>query len=147
MRLEVKYHDEKMPKLEVLSVGDFVDLVVVPDMGKKEFIILHSGEYRLLSLGVSIKLPINHHAEVVPRSSTFKRYGILQTNSVGIIDNSYCGDDDVWRFPAYATRDVAIPAYSRIAQFRVVRNMPRLEIAEVESLGFLNRGGFGSTGV
>ncbi len=93
-----------------------------------------------------MKLPREHEAHVVPRSSTFKNWGIIQTNGMGIIDNSYCGDNDIWGMPVYATRDTVINVNDRICQFRIMRSMPALKVIEVENLGEGNRGGFGSTG-
>ena len=107
---------------------------------------MKAGERRYISQGISMKLPQGYEAIMAPRSSTFKRYGILQTNSIGVIDNSYCGDDDIWMFPAYATRDVEIPAGARICQFRIIKSQPRLVFTSVDSLGEENRGGLGSTG-
>lgn len=93
-----------------------------------------------------MKLPEGYEAHVVPRSSTFKKWGIIQTNSMGIIDNSYCGDNDIWGLPVYATRDTRILRGDRVCQFRIVKKMPHLNIEEVEHLTDNNRGGFGSTG-
>ena len=93
-----------------------------------------------------VKLPEGYEAHVVPRSSTFKNYGIIQTNSCGIIDGTYCGDDDMWRMPVYAVRDTVIHVNDRICQFRIFENQPKITFDEVESLGNKNRGGFGSTG-
>ena len=107
---------------------------------------MKAGEFQLIPLGVAMQLPDGYEAHVVPRSSTFKNYGIIQTNSCGIIDGTYCGDQDMWRMPVYATRDTVIHANDRIAQFRIFENQPRIVFDEVESLGNENRGGFGSTG-
>ena len=93
-----------------------------------------------------MELPEGYEANIVPRSSTFKRYGILQTNSMGVIDSSYCGENDVWMMPVYVTRDADIYAGDRICQFRVVQNQPQINFEEVERLGNEDRGGFGSTG-
>ena len=101
---------------------------------------------RLLPLGVAIALPAGYEAHIAPRSSTFKNYGILQTNSVGVVDCSYCGDGDEWKMPVYATRDVTIEKYARVCQFRIVENQPRLHFLRVEHLADTDRGGFGSTG-
>ena len=148
MRIQVKYHDENMPRLKHDGNFDWVDLVACPsvDKGESDFIHLRAGQFRLINLGVSIRLPVGCEAHLAPRSSTFKRYGFIQTNSVGVIDETYCGDNDLWMLPVYPIWDCDIPAYDRIAQFRIMSKMPRLEVTEVESMGFKDRGGFGSTG-
>lgn len=138
----VKYHTDFE---ELKSVGgnrsDWVDLRSAEDVEMKQ------GEYRIISLGVSMRLPYGFEAHVVPRSSTYKNFGIILANSFGIIDNSYHGDDDVWGFPAIAMRDTVIHKGDRIAQFRIMQRQPRLVFVKVDSLGGENRGGFGSTGV
>lgn len=93
-----------------------------------------------------MKLPKCYEAYVVPRSSTFKNYGIIQTNSIGIIDNSYCGDNDIWMMPVYATRKTIIHKNDRICQFRIMKHQPTIKFDEVEHLEGEERGGFGSTG-
>lgn len=120
--------------------GEFIDLAVDRDYA------LDKGQLAILSLGVSMELPEGYYAEVLPRSSTPKKHGILCANSEGIIENDYHGDGDVWGFPAYAIRDTFIPKGTRIAQFRLVAKAPKVSFIEVESLGNANRGGFGSTG-
>lgn len=127
----IKYIDEK---------SDWIDLRAV------ESVELKAGEFKLISLGISMQLPNMFEAWIVPRSSTFKNFGIIQTNSMGIIDNSYCGDNDIWRFPAYAVRDTVIHKGDRICQFRIVRNQPEIIFEEVKKLEGKERGGFGSTG-
>ena len=107
---------------------------------------LRAGEFRLIPLGVAMELPAGYEAHIAPRSSTFKNYGILQTNGVGVVDQSYCGDGDQWHMPVYATRDVTIPQGARICQFRILENQPRLTFCRVERLEGPDRGGFGSTG-
>jgi dUTP pyrophosphatase len=139
MKIAVKYHSDIHP-LEKVERGDWIDLRAAEDVEMKE------GEFKLISLGVSMKLPDGYEAVIIPRSSTFKHWGIRQVNSVGLIDNSYCGDDDVWMFPALATRDVLIEKNSRICQFRVQKKMEDVTFTTVESLGGNNRGGFGSSG-
>lgn len=140
-KIKIKYWDEKMPRVKKISVGDWIDL------STERVYKLNSGEYELLSLGVSIQLPKGYEAIIAPRSSTFGRYGILLANSIGIIDETYCGNDDVWRFPAYAVKDTIIPAGTRIAQFRIIKHQPKIKFIEVESLNNSNRGGIGSTGI
>ena len=142
MKIKIKYHDEELEKL--CSIGgeksDFIDLRSAED------VILESGEYRVISLGVSMELPKGYYAQVVPRSSTFKNFGIICANSFGVIDEAYCGDNDVWKFPAIALRATRISKGDRICQFRIVKKMPEIEFVEVETLGNPDRGGIGSTG-
>lgn len=139
MKIAIKYHTDIIP-LEMVENGDWIDLRVAEDVRMK------AGEFRIISLGVSMKLPEGYEAHIVPRSSTFKVWGILQTNHMGVIDNSYCGDDDIWGFPAFATRDVHIEKNSRICQFRLVKKMKKVDFKTVKSLGNKNRGGWGSSG-
>lgn len=122
------------------KVGDWIDLCT------KEDVILKQGEFKLIDLGVAMKLPKGYEALVVPRSSTFIKYGIIQTNGIGIIDETYCGNHDVWKFPALALRDTEIKSCTRIAQFRIIKHQPGIRFFELENLPDKNRGGFGSTG-
>lgn len=141
--MEIKVHylqDGMEPLCYVAGKSDWIDLRAA------ESVTLKAGEFRLIPLGVAIALPAGYEAHIVPRSSTFKTYGILQTNSMGVVDNTYCGDGDQWRFPAYATRDVTVEKGARICQFRVMANQPPLEFVSVEHLDGPDRGGFGSTG-
>lgn len=139
MKIKVRYHSDITP-LQMTETGDWFDLRAAED------IALQEGEFRLISLGVSMKLPDGYEAHVVPRSSTFKTWGILQANHMGVIDNSYCGDNDVWKFPAIATHYVKIHKNDRICQFRIVKKQPELEFETVEHLDNPDRGGFGSSG-
>lgn len=139
MEIKVRYHADIDP-IEKTANGDWIDLRAAEDVELK------AGEFKLISLGVSMKLPHGYEAHIVPRSSTFKHWGVLQTNHMGVIDNSYSGDDDVWKFPALATRDVLIEKNSRICQFRLVKTMGWVDIDTVDHLSATNRGGFGSTG-
>lgn len=139
--IKIKYHDNEIPKLNKLVQGDLIDLCAA------ETVELKAGEFRLISLGVSMKLPYGWKANVYPRSSTFKNWGILQTNSVGQIDNSYSGNNDIWKYPVYATRDTVINKGERICQFEIVPVMPDVFIEEVDHLDDTDRGGFGSTGI
>ena len=116
------------------------------DLRAAEDLALKAGEFRLIPLGIAVALPDGYEAHVVPRSSTFKNYGLLQANSMGVVDGSYRGDGDQWRWPAYATRDVTIPKNTRLCQFRIVENQPALIFTRVEHLNGPDRGGFGSTG-
>lgn len=137
--IQIKYHRNVM-KLEKIEVGDWIDLRAAETVG------LSAGEYKAIPLGVSMKLPKGYEAIVAPRSSTFKRYGIIAVNSIGIIDESYSGNDDEWNFLAYATEDTVINKNDRICQFRIIQHQPLLTFEEVEDLGTPNRGGIGSTG-
>ena len=139
--IKVKYFVEGMDELcYVAGKSDWIDLHAA------EEVTLKAGEFRLIPLGVAMQLPQGYEAHIVPRSSTFKNYGILQTNSMGVVDCSYCGDNDMWRMPVYATRDVTIEKNARICQFRIMRNQPELAFTRVEHLDGPDRGGFGSTG-
>lgn len=139
LEIKIKYHADIQP-LEKTENGDWIDLRVAEDVELK------AGEFKIISLGVSMQLPEGYEAHVVPRSSTFKNWGIIQANHMGVIDNSYCGDDDIWRFPAFATRDIKIDKNSRICQFRLVKKMNNVNFHTVNTLNNVNRGGFGSTG-
>lgn len=138
-QIKIKYLRGIEP-LKRIIVGDLIDLKTAED------ITLREGEYKAIPLGVAMELPKGFEAWVIPRSSTFKNYGILQANSVGLIDESYCGDNDEWHFPAYATRDIHIPKGTRICQFRIMKHQPDIELIPVEVLGNEDRKGFGSTG-
>lgn len=138
--IKIKYLSDDIEKLNKISVGDWIDLRCAKEISLK------AGEFALIPLGVAIQLPNGYEALVVPRSSTFKHFGIIQTNSMGVIDESYCGDNDQWHFPAYAMRDTVIHVNDRICQFRIVKHQPEIEFQKVEDLGNLDRGGIGSTG-
>lgn len=140
MEIKVKYHDSEIEKIRPSDKGDWIDLRAA------ENVDLWAGDFKIIPLGVSMKLPDGYEAHLAPRSSTFKNWGILQTNSVGVIDNSYSGDNDVWGMPVYATRNTSIKKGDRICQFRIVKKMDMPVITEVEHLGGEDRGGFGSTG-
>jgi len=142
MVIKVHYHDPNMPPLEFYGGSDTSNWIDLRCMNEE---IIPSETYKLISLGVSIELPEGYEAIIIPRSSTFKRYGILQANSVGLIDNSYKGDDDIWYMPIYSTRYTTIPQYERICQFRIQPVMKDIEIVPVDHLGNDNRGGIGST--
>lgn len=138
--IQIKYHDKDLPKVKEIACGDWIDLRAASSYDLK------AGDFKLIDLGVSIKLPDGYEAHLAPRSSTFKNWGILQTNSVGVIDNSYSGDSDVWMMPVYCTRDAQIKKGDRICQFRIMKRQPDVELVEVEHLEGKSRGGFGSTG-
>ena len=139
--LKIKYHIKDLQKIEKIEKGDWIDLRSAYD---EEFT---AGEFGFIDLGVSIKIPKGYEAHLAPRSSTFKNYGILQVNSVGVIDESYAGDEDVWKTPVYATRNTVIKKNDRICQFRIIEKMHPITITEVEHMTDDPRGGFGSTGV
>lgn len=157
MNIKIKYHTD-IPRLEAFEKGDWIDLRAA------ENVFIRSGESKRISLGVSMQLPEGYEAHIVPRSSTFKTLGIIMTGS-GIIDNSYCGDNDIWKFEAYCLqpkdevvekvraypyhvniRGTWIHKGDRICQFRIVEKMPKFAFEEVDHLGNPDRGGFGSTG-
>lgn len=142
MEIKIKYHDEDLERAVILKKGDFIDL------RSSEDIELKQGDFKLIPLGVSIKLPEGYFAMLVPRSSTFKNYGIIQTNSVGIIDESYAHDDDIWMMPVYATKDTKINKNDRICQFGIFEKVKDINLNEVDHLDTKEaRGGFGSTGI
>ena len=136
----VKYHDPELTPIGQISIGDWIDLRAA------ETVELKAGEEKLISLGVSMKLPKGYEAHIEPRSSTFKTWHILQTNSMGVIDQSYCGDNDIWKYPVLATKDTIIKKNDRICQFRIMKKMKKVNIKTVETLSSPDRGGFGSTG-
>lgn len=137
--IKVKYLKD-IQKIERFNVGDWIDLRSAEDVTMK------AGEYKMIPLGVAMELPSGYEALVAPRSSTFRKYGILLANSVGIIDEAYKGDNDEWNFLAYATKDTKIRKNERICQFRIIQHQPLIHLQEVESLGNADRGGIGSTG-
>ena len=140
-KIVIKYFTDKIEKLRYIDgKSDWIDLRCADE------ITLKAGEFKLIPLGVAMKLPEGYEAHVVPRSSTFKNFGIIQTNSMGIIDASYCGDNDQWFMPAYALRDTEIHINDRICQFRIMANQPTIDFEEAEHLTGTDRGGFGSTG-
>lgn len=140
-KIRVKYHTEAARPIQQAHDGEWCDLRTAED------IILKSGERKMISLGVSIEVPAGYEAIMAPRSSTFKTFGIIQTNGIGVIDETYCGDGDIWHFSALAMRDTEIPAGSRIAQFRIQKTQGTLTIEEVETMNREDRGGLGSTGI
>lgn len=139
--IRIKYFTDRIEKLTYIDgKSDWIDLRA------SEEVSLKAGDFALIPLGVAMELPKGYEAHIVPRSSTFKTWGLLQTNSMGVVDSSYCGDNDMWRMPVYATRDVVIHVNDRIAQFRIMENQPALVFEETKHLGNSDRGGFGSTG-
>lgn len=140
LRIKIKYFDSGIEPIEKIAVGDWIDL------RSAERVELKKGDYCLLRLGVGMILPDGYEAHVLPRSSTPSKFGIMCANSMGVIDNSYSGDADEWRFPAVAIRDTVIEKGDRIAQFRIIKNQPSIEFEVVEHLNEKSRGGIGSTG-
>lgn len=138
--IKIKYHDDDIIRIEKIAKSDWIDLRTAQDT------LLEAGQFKMIPLGVSMELPEGYEALVIPRSSTFKKYGVLLSNSIGLIDEAYKGDGDIWQFPAYATREVFIPKNTRICQFRIIEHQPEIEFEEVFVLGNGDRGGFGSTG-
>lgn len=141
MKIKIKYLSDKIDHIKKTELGDWIDLRC------SEQIEMKAGEYKLLPLGIAMKLPDEYEGYIVPRSSTFKNFGIIQTNHLGIVDNSYSGNDDEWKMSAYAIRDTKININDRICQFRIQKKQPNFEFEEVDDLGDKSRGGFGSSGV
>ena len=141
MEIKIKYHTDKIEKLRYIDgKSDWIDLRVAKDYDLKK------GDFALIDLGISVKLPEGYEMITAPRSSTLKNYGLLQSNSIGVVDESYCGDDDILMMPVYATRDVHISVNDRICQFRIFKHQPAIEFVECDHLSDESRGGFGSTG-
>ena len=139
--IRILYHSKEIKKLEYIDgKSDWIDL------RSAESVTIKKGEFRLIDLGVSMQLPKGYEAVIVPRSSTFKNFGLIQTNHMGVIDESYCGSGDVWKMPVFAVRDTQVQVNDRICQFRIQRHQPRIVFEETEAPGGEDRGGFGSTG-
>ena len=139
--IKIKYFTDKIEKLTYIDgKSDWIDLRAA------ESVDLKKGEFKLIPLGVAMELPKGYEAHIVPRSSTFKNFGIIQTNHQGVIDSSYCGDNDEWKMPVYAMRDTHIEVNDRICQFRIMENQPKIQFEEVKAPTGADRGGFGTTG-
>lgn len=139
--IKIRYLSDAIEPLRYIDgKSDWIDL------RSAERVELKAGEFRLIRLGIAMELPKGYEAHVVPRSSTFKTWGLLQVNSMGVIDGSYCGDNDEWRMPVYATRDTVVEVGDRICQFRIMENQPKITFEAVEHLDGADRGGFGTTG-
>lgn len=139
--IKIKYFTDKIEKLTYIDgKSDWIDLRAA------ESVDLKKGEFKLIPLGVAMELPKGYEAHIVPRSSTFKNFGIIQTNHQGVIDSSYCGDNDEWKMPVYAMRDTHVEVNDRICQFRIMENQPKIQFEEVKALTGVDRGGFGTTG-
>ena len=140
-KIQIKYFSDKIERLRYIDgKSDWIDLRAAED------VVLKAGEYKLIPLGIAMKQPKGYEAHVVPRSSTFKNFGVIQTNHYGVIDESYCGDNDQWFVPVMAMRDTEIHVNDRICQFRIMEHQPVIEFEEMEKLEGTDRGGFGSTG-
>ena len=140
LNIKIKYFNDSFQKIEKIPQGDWIDLRSAVDVKLKR------GESTLIPLGIAMQLPKGYEAHIAPRSSTFKLYGVIQTNGLGIVDESYCGDNDQWFMPVYATRTTEIKAGDRICQFRLTQKMPKVNMCEEKNLSGENRGGHGSTG-
>lgn len=141
MKIEIRYLSDRIERLCYIDgKSDWIDLRAAEDIEMK------AGEFRLIPLGVAMRLPAGYEAHIVPRSSTFKNFGVLQTNHMGVIDESYCGSNDQWFFPALAIRDTVIHVNDRICQFRIMEHQPSITFVENDLLDNRDRGGFGSTG-
>lgn len=141
-KIIIKYFTDKIDRLTYIDgKSDWIDLRAAED------VTLKAGEFKLIPLGVAMKLPKGYEAHIVPRSSTYKNFGVIQTNHCGIVDETYCGDGDQWYFPAYALRDTQIKTNDRICQFRIMEHQPKVFFEEVEKLLDADRGGIGSTGI
>ena len=138
--IQVKYFSDKIETIVKIKNGDWIDL------RSAETVELKTGEYKLIPLGVGMILPKGYEAHVVPRSSTYKNFGVIQTNHQAVIDESYCGDNDQWFYPVYALRDTVIHVNDRICQFRIMKKQPEIEFKKVEHHKDKDRGGVGSTG-
>ena len=140
-QIKIKYFTDKIDKLAYIDgKSDWIDL-----RASKE-VTLKQGEFALVPLGVAMELPKGYEAHIVPRSSTYKNFGVIQANHCGVVDGSYCGDNDMWRMPVIAMRDTQIHVNDRICQFRIMKNQPEILFEEVEHLEGKDRGGFGTTG-
>ena len=139
--IRIKYFSDKIERLRYIDgKSDWIDLRSAEDVSMK------AGEFKLIPLGVAMQLPKGYEAHIIPRSSTFKNFGVIQANHMGMVDESYCGDNDQWFFLAIAMRDATIKAGDRICQFRIIEHQPRLVFESVDTLGNADRGGIGSTG-
>ena len=140
-QIKIKYFTDKIDKLAYIDgKSDWIDLRA------SEEVTLKQGELALVPLGVAMELPKGYEAHIVPRSSTYKNFGVIQANHCGVVDGSYCGDNDMWRMPVIAMRDTQIHVNDRICQFRIMKNQPEILFEEVEHLEGKDRGGFGTTG-
>ena len=141
--IKIKYKDETIPRLKKLEKGDWIDLTAAED------VVIKPMSFKLIDLGIAMQLHEGYEAHIVPRSSTFKHWHIIQTNHMGVIDNSYSGPEDWWKFPAFnlsTTEATLIKKGERICQFRIETQQPDVLFDELNFQEGVNRGGFGSTG-
>lgn len=143
-QIKIRYLDKRITPLEYIGGSNKSNWI---DLRAAETIELKAGESKLIPLGVAMQIPDGYEAYIAPRSSTYKNFGIVQTNSIGIIDSSYCGANDQWYMPVKADRDTKIPVNARICQFRIIKNQPAIEFIEDSLEDNNNRGGLGSTGI
>ena len=140
-QIKIKYISKDIEKLRYIAGNsDWIDLRVACDISMKK------GEFRLIPLGIAVELPKGYEAHIVPRSSTYKNFGLIQTNHMGVVDESYCGDNDEWMWPALALRDTELHVNDRVCQFRIMEHQPEIAFEEVDSLESPDRGGFGTSG-
>lgn len=140
--IKIKYHSDQIEKLDYIAgKSDWIDLRSAED------VTLEAGEFHLINLGVSVQLPEGYEMIIAPRSSTYKNFGLIQTNSIGVVDESYCGDNDILRMPVKADRHTEIHVNDRVCQFRIMKHQPTIVFEEVEHLEGQDRGGFGTTGI
>ena len=144
MKMEIKYF-EGATKLKKISKGNWIDVYASKDV----FVPLN--DRAMIPLGFALELPKGWEGHLAPRSSTFKTWGIIQTNSVGVVDDTYIGDNDQWHMPVYCLDSkneggTWIKKGDKIGQFRIMEVMPEIEFEEVEVFNNSDRGGFGSTG-
>ena len=140
-KLKIKYHVKELEKLRYIDgKSDWIDLRVAEEVKMK------AGEFRLISMGISVELPKGYEMWILPRSSAFKNFGIIQTNAMGVVDESFCGDNDIIHMPILAMRDTEMHINDRIGQFRIAKHQAEIHFVEVEHLNHADRGGFGTTG-
>ena len=140
MEIKIKYLAEGLEEIKPQINSDWIDLRSSCSMEIKQ------GEHVLIPLGIAMELPEGYEAYIVPRSSTLRNFGIMQGNHIGIVDSSYCGNEDEWKMNAYAIRNTIIHKNDRICQFRIQKKQPNITMKKVQDLENKNRGGFGSTG-
>ena len=141
MNIKIKYFTDAIDRLAYIDgKSDWIDLRAARE------VVLKKGDFALIPLGVAMELPKGYEACVIPRSSTYKNFGIIQSNHMGLIDETYCGPNDWWRMPVIAMRDTEIHVNDRICQFRIMEHQPKIVFEETEKLDNKDRGGIGSTG-
>jgi dUTP pyrophosphatase len=141
MQIKIKYFNDKLLPLEKITKGNWIDLRA------SRSIVLRKGESLNIPLGIAMELPQGYEAHIVPRGSTFKNFKIVQTNHMGVVDTTYCGDTDEWSMPVLAVENTVILMNERICQFRIMESMCEFEFITVKTLGNVDRSGFGSTGI